>query len=66
MHMIALDLALFGGFIGLSIGLIIFRRFHQYETLIKPEDLGPTAWGLYGPAAEKTAPVIVNSRTESK
>lgn len=52
----ALDLALFGAFIVLTIALICFRRFHQYETFVKSDELGPSAWGLYSaPNTEKTA-----------
>lgn len=41
------DLVLFIGFIVLSIALIAFRRFHHYESIINPNEVGPTAWGLY-------------------
>lgn len=43
----ALDLALFGGFVLLSVIVILFRRFHHNESLVKPKEIGPTAWGLY-------------------
>ncbi len=49
----SLDLAAFGAFVFLWVGIILFRRFHQYETLVRPKDLGPTAWGLYGPNQEQ-------------
>lgn len=65
-NLFSLDLALFGGFIVLSLALIIFRRFHHFETLIKPEDIGPTAWGLYanhsGAAREAKKPLPVARR----
>ena len=51
----ALDIALFGAFIVLSIALICFRRFHHYETFVKSDELGPSAWGLYSAPSEKTA-----------
>ena len=51
-HMHSLDLALVAGFIALWVAIIIFRRFHQYETFVDPKELGPTAWGLYGPVVD--------------
>lgn len=55
LHMHSLDLALVAGFIALWIAVIVFRRFHQYETFVDPKELGPTAWGLYGPNEPKKA-----------
>jgi hypothetical protein len=55
----ALDLALFGGFVLLSIVVILFRRFHHHETLVKPNEIGPTAWGLYS-ASQQAEPIAVN------
>lgn len=62
----ALDLALFGGFIALWIGIICFRRFHQFENFVKPEDIGPTAWGLYGAPKEKAVPATTSHKKEKR
>lgn len=43
------DYCLFIGFVVLSFLLILFRRFHQYQSIIRPNEVGPTAWGLYPP-----------------
>ncbi|MBX9685114.1 MAG: hypothetical protein K2X27_00355 [Candidatus Obscuribacterales bacterium] len=58
-NMFALDLALFGCFISLSIGVIFFRRFHEYESSINEKDLGAAAWGLYPNKQESLAPALV-------
>jgi hypothetical protein len=60
----ALDLALFGGFVLLSIALILFRRFHEHETFVKHNELGPTSWGLYSDSP--TEPVIVNRQAKRR
>lgn len=62
----ALDLALFGGFIVLTVVVILFRRFHQFETLVKPDEIGPTAWGLYAPKDEDVVPVAVTRQAKPK
>lgn len=56
----ALDLALFGGFILLTVSTLAFRRFHQYESHVRPEELGPTAWGIYSSQDEKFVPMPMN------
>lgn len=53
LEMMILDFFLVGGFIGLWIGVILFRRFHQYECLVNPKEIGPTAWGTYNNRSSK-------------
>lgn len=60
----ALDLALMGGFILLSLVVILFRRFHETETLVKPNQIGPTAWGLY--SNQTAEPIAVNRQKAPK